>query len=177
MKASTFLKWVGLVVIVALAYAAYRLGGSVIEPKVEQRIAQVGLTPNQIAANGPLPGDVSLYAKELACQQKIADAGLLPVAQRRRDLRQRAQRHLPLRQLPRLARRAEQCLRLAQRRRLPRHRLHQQPQAGRAVHRRRRGADAWPTRCRPGPTSPRPTPPPASRSGAPTSTTPTPRAG
>ena len=37
--------------------------------------------------------------------------------------------------------------------------------------------DGRPTRCRPGPTSPRPMPPPASRSGAPTSTTRTPRAG
>ena len=75
MKASTLLKWVGLVVVVALAYAVYRLGWSVIEPKVERRVAQVGLTPNQVAANGPLPGDVSLYAKELACQQKIATPG------------------------------------------------------------------------------------------------------
>ncbi len=75
MKASTLLKLIGLLVLVALAYAAYRLGGSVIEPKVEARIAQIGLTANQVAANGPLPGDVSLYAKELACQQQIPTPG------------------------------------------------------------------------------------------------------
>ncbi len=55
--------------------AVYRLAGSVIGAKIEQRLAKVGLTPNQIAANGPLPGDVSLYAKELACQQKIPTPG------------------------------------------------------------------------------------------------------
>jgi len=75
MKASTLLKWIGLVVVIALAYALYRLGWSVIEPKVDRRVAQIGLTPNQIAANGPLPGDVSLYAKELACQNKLPTPG------------------------------------------------------------------------------------------------------
>ena len=75
MKASTLLKLLGLAVVVALAYAAYRLGGSVIEPKVAQRVGRIGLTSNEIAANGPLPGDVSLYAKELACQQKIPTPG------------------------------------------------------------------------------------------------------
>lgn len=37
-----------------------------------------GLTPNQIAANGPIPGDVTLYAKELACQQKLSTPGYYP---------------------------------------------------------------------------------------------------
>ena len=46
--------------------------------EVEQHVDKIGLTPNQIAANGPLPGDVSLYAKELACQQKIATPGYYP---------------------------------------------------------------------------------------------------
>ena len=31
MKATTFLKWIGLVVVIALAYAVYKLGWSVIE--------------------------------------------------------------------------------------------------------------------------------------------------
>ena len=78
MKATTFLKWIGLVVVIALAYAVYKLGWSVIEPKIEQRVDRIGLTPNQVAANGPLPGDVSLYAKELACQQKIPTPGYYP---------------------------------------------------------------------------------------------------
>ena len=33
------------------------------------------LTPNQIAANGPLPGDVTLYGKELACAKNLATPG------------------------------------------------------------------------------------------------------
>ena len=75
MKTTTFLKWIGLVVVIALAYAVYRLGWSVIQPKIDQHVAKIGLTPNQIAANGPLPGDVGLYAKELACQHKIPTPG------------------------------------------------------------------------------------------------------
>lgn len=78
MKTSTCLKWIGLVAVVALAYAVYKLGGSVIAPKVEQHVDKIGLTPNQVAANGPLPGDVGLYAKELACQQKITTPGYYP---------------------------------------------------------------------------------------------------
>lgn len=33
---------------------------------------------NISAANGPIPGDVTLYAKELACQQKISTPGYYP---------------------------------------------------------------------------------------------------
>ncbi len=141
MKKSTIVTLVVGALIVAALVVGYRLFGTVIGAKVERRVARIGLTPNQVAANGPLPGDVSLYAKELACQQKIPTPGYYSVAERRRDLRQRAQRDLPLRQLPRLARRRQQRLRLAQRRRLPGHLLHQQPQAGRALHRRRRVPD------------------------------------
>jgi hypothetical protein len=75
MKASSLLKWVGLAIIALLAVAIYRLLGTVIGAKVEERVAKIGLTPNQVAAHGPLPGDVSLYAKELACQQKIRTPG------------------------------------------------------------------------------------------------------
>jgi len=78
MKASTLLKLIGLLVVLVLAYAVYKLGWSVIEPKIEQRVDKIGLTPNQVAANGPLPGDVSLYAKELACQQQIPTPGYYP---------------------------------------------------------------------------------------------------
>ncbi|OAI18297.1 hypothetical protein A1359_00070 [Methylomonas lenta] len=69
------LKLIALAVIVALSYAVYRLGWPVIEAKIDRRNAQAGLTPNQLDANGPLPGDVSLYAKELECQQKIPTPG------------------------------------------------------------------------------------------------------
>jgi hypothetical protein len=69
------LKIVGLAIVVLLAVAVYRLLGTTIGAKVEARVEKIGLTPNQVAANGPLPGDVTLYAKELACQQKIATPG------------------------------------------------------------------------------------------------------
>jgi hypothetical protein len=75
MKKSSIFKWAGLVIVVVLAIIVYRLLGGVIGAKVEQRVAKIGLTPNQIAAHGPLPGNVSLYAKELACQRKIPTPG------------------------------------------------------------------------------------------------------
>src|SRR5512138_487365 len=75
---SKVFKLLGLVVLVLLAVAAYRLLGTVVEPKVEHRIGEIGLTPNETAANGPLPGDVSLYAKELACAQGLQTPGYYP---------------------------------------------------------------------------------------------------
>jgi hypothetical protein len=78
MKKSAIIKLAVAVVVVLLGYAVYRLLGTLIGAKVEQKVAQIGLTPNQVAANGPLPGDVSLYAKELACQQKIPTPGYYP---------------------------------------------------------------------------------------------------
>ncbi len=75
MPGSKTLKLAGLILLALLAFAAYRLLGPLLGAKVEQRAARIGLTPNQVAANGPLPGDVSLYAKELACQQKISTPG------------------------------------------------------------------------------------------------------
>lgn len=58
-----------------LGVAAYKLLWTVVSPKIEHRIAQIGLTDNENAANGPLPGDVSLYQKELAAQNKIPTPG------------------------------------------------------------------------------------------------------
>jgi hypothetical protein len=75
MKKSSSVKWAGLVILLVLAIIVYRLLGGVIGAKVEQNAANVGLTPNQIAAHGPLPGEVGLYAKELACQQQIPTPG------------------------------------------------------------------------------------------------------
>jgi hypothetical protein len=75
MKRSTVIKLAGLVVIVLLGYVTYRLLWTAFQPKIEMRIGQIGLTSNEVAANGPLPGDVTLYAQELACQQKISTPG------------------------------------------------------------------------------------------------------
>ena len=50
MKTSTFLKLIGLLVVLALVYAVYKLGGSMIAPKVEQHIDRIGLLPSQVAA-------------------------------------------------------------------------------------------------------------------------------
>jgi hypothetical protein len=36
------------------------------------------ITSNEVAANGPLPGDVSLYLKELACAEKLPTPGYFP---------------------------------------------------------------------------------------------------
>jgi len=78
MKTSTILKWAGLLILVVAAVVVYRLGGTLIGAKVEEKVAGIGLRPNQVAAHGPLPGDVSLYAKELACQQQIPTPGYYP---------------------------------------------------------------------------------------------------
>jgi hypothetical protein len=78
MKKSAIIKLASAAIIVLLLVVVYRLLWTVVQPKVEQRVSKIGLTPNEVAANGPLPGDVSLYAKELACQQKIATPGYYP---------------------------------------------------------------------------------------------------
>lgn len=64
-----------LAVIALIGVIAWRWLGTVITPKVEQRLAQIGLTDNEKAANGPLPGDVSLYAEELECCQGRSTPG------------------------------------------------------------------------------------------------------
>ncbi len=75
MKKSTIITVVvGAVIVVALVIV-YRLGGTLIGAKIEQKVANLGLTPNQVAAHGPLPGEVGLYAKELACQHQIPTPG------------------------------------------------------------------------------------------------------
>ena len=58
-----------------LGIVGYKLLWTVAEPKISQKISQIGLTENEKAANGPLPGDVSLYAKELAAQNQIPTPG------------------------------------------------------------------------------------------------------
>lgn len=75
MKNSSILTWAGLVILLVLAVVVYRLAGTIIGAKVEEQAAKIGLTQNQVAAHCPLPGDVGLYAKELACQNKIPAPG------------------------------------------------------------------------------------------------------
>jgi hypothetical protein len=72
MKKSTIII---LALIALLAVVVYRWLGTVIKPKIEQRVSEIGLTANEKAANGPLPGDVSLYQKELECSQGRATPG------------------------------------------------------------------------------------------------------
>ena len=78
MTKSSILKFAGLVVFALLAIAVYLLLWPVITKKAEQKIDQIGLTSNENAANGPLPGDVSQYASELACAQNLPTPGYYP---------------------------------------------------------------------------------------------------
>jgi len=75
MKKSTLITAVVGAMIVLALIVVYRIGGTIIGAKVEEQAAKIGLTPNQVAAHGPLPGDVGLYAKELSCQQQIPTPG------------------------------------------------------------------------------------------------------
>ena len=78
MKKSTIVKLVAALFVFLLLIVAYRLLWTFIEPKVEHRLAEIGLTSNEVAANGPLPGDVSLYHRELACAEKLPTPGYFP---------------------------------------------------------------------------------------------------
>jgi hypothetical protein len=69
MRKSIFIKLALVAIISLLAIIAYKLFWSVAEPKVEYKVAQIGLTSNEVAAQGPLPGEVSLYTGELACAE------------------------------------------------------------------------------------------------------------
>ncbi len=65
-------------VVVLLAIIAYKLLWTVAQPKIEHRISQIGLTENEIAANGPLPGDISLYETELRAARALSSPGYYP---------------------------------------------------------------------------------------------------
>jgi hypothetical protein len=61
---------VTLAILVVVAIVAYKLLWTAVQPKIEHhRASQAGLMENEKAANGPLPGDVSLFQKELECCQ------------------------------------------------------------------------------------------------------------
>src|SRR2546427_11217679 len=78
MKKSSVIKLAVGAFIVLLLIVAYRLLWTSVQPKIEHRIAEIGLTSNEVMANGPLPGDVSLYLKELACAEKLPTPGYYP---------------------------------------------------------------------------------------------------
>jgi len=78
MKKSTIIKLAAAIFVVLLLIVAYRLLWTSIQPKVEHRLAEIGVTSNEVAANGPLPGDVSLYHKELTCAEKLRTPGYFP---------------------------------------------------------------------------------------------------
>jgi hypothetical protein len=78
MKKSTIIKFAATVIVALLLFVAYKLLWTSVQPKIEHRIGEVGLTSNEVAANGPLAGDVSLYAKELACAEKLPTPGYYP---------------------------------------------------------------------------------------------------
>ena len=78
MSKAKFFGIVGLAIVALLGFIAWRLGAPVVESKVEQAVAKIGLTANEIAANGPLPGNVTQYATELACSEKLPTPGYYP---------------------------------------------------------------------------------------------------
>jgi len=63
---------------VVLGIVACKLLWTTVEPKIEKRIDEFALTDNEKAANGPLPGDIGLFEKELAVSQAIASPGYYP---------------------------------------------------------------------------------------------------
>lgn len=77
MKKSTIIKVLSGLVLVLLLFIAYKLLWTTITPKLEQKVSQIGLTDNEKAANGPIPGDVSLYQSEWECTQKLEMPGYM----------------------------------------------------------------------------------------------------
>ena len=60
------------------ATGAVVLIGTAFHSEAQERSAQRELTSNEVAANGPLPGDVSLYQKELLCCRGLSTPGYYP---------------------------------------------------------------------------------------------------
>jgi hypothetical protein len=67
-----------LAVLAVLGFAAYKLLWTAVGPKLEHRLAEVVLTSNEIAAQGPLPGDLSLYEEELRASEALSTPGYYP---------------------------------------------------------------------------------------------------
>lgn len=77
MKKSTIIKWLVAIAVILVLFVAYKLLWTTIQPKIEFKVDQIGLTENQKAANGPIPGDVTLYQEEWECSQNLAMPGYL----------------------------------------------------------------------------------------------------
>lgn len=75
MKKSTIIKWLVAIITILVIFVAYKLLWTTIEPKIDFKVGQIGLTDNEKAANGPIPGDVSLYQEEWDCSQNLAMPG------------------------------------------------------------------------------------------------------
>ena len=61
-----------------LGIVAYKLLWTAAQPKLERRVAQIGMTSNEVAAQGPLPGDLSLYDQELRGSEAVSSPGYYP---------------------------------------------------------------------------------------------------
>jgi len=77
MDRSTIIKLLIGLVIVLLFVIAYKFLWTTIQPKLGNKVKTIGLTDNEKAANGPIPGVVSLYQKEWDCCQNLEMPGYL----------------------------------------------------------------------------------------------------
>jgi PQQ-like domain len=69
---------ISLLVGTVIGIVGYKLLWTAVEPKIEHRLSEIGMTPNEIAAQGPLPGDLSLYDKELRASAALPTPGYYP---------------------------------------------------------------------------------------------------
>lgn len=77
MTKGKIIKWSVIVLVVIALFVVYKLFWNIIEPKIEYKIEQIGLNESEKAANGPIPGDVSLYQEEWDCCQRLQMPGYL----------------------------------------------------------------------------------------------------
>ncbi len=78
MDGSQFVIFILGMALAVSGFVAWRWFGGLVEAKVQARIGQIGLTPGERAANGPLPGDTRLYQKELECCRRLSTPGYYP---------------------------------------------------------------------------------------------------
>ncbi len=71
------IKWSLIILVVIALFVVYKLFWNIIEPKIEHKVSEIGLTENEKAANGPIPGIVSLYQEEWNCCQRLQMPGYL----------------------------------------------------------------------------------------------------
>lgn len=59
------------VIVILVLFVAYKVLWTAVDPKIEHKVSQIGMTDNEKAANGPLPGDLGLAQQEWErCQQQ-----------------------------------------------------------------------------------------------------------